>query len=358
MIYIIVNFFIVSFSSFISSYRLSRLTSLVLLTFLIVLIALLPALQYAVGADYGSYIEIFNSSVSIETYYRKGELSFYYLVKVLNYFNAHEQFLFVSTSILSSVMLVNVFRKLKFDGYRLGLLIFCFLVLTNMLHNQMNVIRTYLAVYAFLNAMLYRVERKWLLTIIFWLFAVMSHQSAWLVTPLIFIPLNVYEWLVKWPKFIYSSFSSLYVFGVPFYFLDFVVLRFAPFYSHYLEVDIGSTGILGVLTKVIYLPFHIFFIYLLCSKSIIPKKPVEFMLIGVWLIVANFYFLFLYWGHFFRAYHYFVFFSIIPIYYVAQYFKRKVVMFSLIAVYILAPYLAKVLLFPKGEYTYQSIIFE
>lgn len=357
MVFLIMHFISVIYAVFINMSRHDRIASFMLLTILVFVLAYLPSLQFGVGTDYFNYVRIFNSPEELELYYRKKEFFFYFLVKFLNYLGFPPQSLFVLTSLISALLLVNILRKLNCEGYRLGILVFCLVIVTNMLHNQMNIIRTYIAVYAIINVFLYKIEGRWIWSAAFSVLAVTSHQTAYLFIPFLFVPKSVYKYIVNHPVFFYLIGSFIYLIGLPFYLIDMLVSYVAPFYSHYLRGDLDSAGLVNLLTRAVYFPFHVIFIFLLLSNRVYLRSNIEIFIVAVWLLTANFYLLFMYWGHFFRIYHYFSFFSIVPVYYVLNYLRTHVVLFILFVSYALLPYIAKVVLFPVGEYKYESFLF-
>jgi len=335
----------------------NKVERLLIYVLLIMWLAFLPSLQFGVGTDYFSYISIVENPEELSKYSYKGEYFFYYLVYFLTSIGFPSQSLFFFTSLLMSVLIVNFFRKLG-GGKDLAVLIFTFLFITGMYHNQLNGIRTYISVYLFVNALLYRFEGRNKISVSLYLMGVLWHQTIIPFAIFLLIPASLYKSLSEKMLPLYIISTSLFILGVPFYFIEFIVSVFLPFYSHYLEMEMSGASLLNILSKMYYMPVHFIFIYIYLRNKVNILGKYESVLVFFWSISANFYFLFLYWDNFFRGYHYFAIFSIVPFYYLIKYFfgKRRKAEVLILALYALTPYVFKVIVVPVGEYSYMSII--
>lgn len=354
MPFLVVNFICLFVFALADHVKNDRNALVVVLVFAAAWLAILPALQYGVGADYFSYRKIYEGEKSLEVFWGNREFFFYYLVKLLRFFGLPAQSLFVSVSFLSSLLLVNSFRILWEKGFNLASLFFLVFVATGMLHNQLNGIRNYIAVYLFLNAVLYKADGKDFKSYFLYGFSVLWHQSAVFLMPLILVPRSFYMSLYKYlaPVLVAVVFISLS--GVLLFFLEYMVEEFFSFYSHYLERQ-NKVPIVNYLTKLYYVPIYLVFLYLLW-KGRVTLNEFERVLVVFWVLALGVALSLIYSGLFFRAYHYLVFFTVIPMYFVMRRCERDIHLFLLLVSYLLLPYLLKVTVFATGEYKYVSIL--
>lgn len=357
MIYVFYNTINILYVWLLSRIQRDKFAFFFLSIFLIIGIALLPGLQFEVGSDYNSYVDIYNISSAQELYKKKNEFAFYYLVKCLNSLGLNYQSLFLTVSFICSALIVNSLRLIRKNKFDIFVFFICFVLMTNMLHNQMNLLRTYVAVYFFINSFLYKINRKYLIAILCGLMGTLWHQSFFPMMIFLLIPEKIYLLAYSNRVKVYFFSSVFFILGIPFFALDFLVSHFAPFYSHYLKNDLMSSSFINVATKLYFIPAHLIFLHQLSLKKFVINDNCQKIFVAFWVMTANFYLLFFYWGHFFRVYHYFVFFSIVPVYYLMVWTKRSPALFGILVLYLSFPYFLKVLFFPTGEYLYRDVIF-
>ncbi|WP_199456990.1 MULTISPECIES: EpsG family protein [unclassified Marinobacter] len=355
MIYLIFNFWSAALLVLVDNWRMSRAGEWLFWIIVFCVITILPSLQYGVGYDYFNYLEIFNDDDVLSVYFRKEEYGFYYLVLVLRELGFAPQSLFFAASALSSAAIVFCLRVLSGHGYKVAIVFICFFLITGMMHNQMNGVRNYLAAYFFVCAMLSKFSNKFGLTILFSLFGLLFHQTFYAVAVFLLVPNFVYEFLSKRVLLFYFLFFAFWLSGAAMFLLEYMLGGYLSFYAHYAQYLSAGSSFFNVLTKLYYVPVHLWFLWYV-RKSIPEFARFELRLVGVWLLGSSLYLSLLHTELFYRAYHYFVFFSLIPSYYFLVYKYSKFVKF-LFFLYIVIPYLAKVVAFPVGEYAYSSIIF-
>src|SRR5690606_24268939 len=116
------------------------------------LIAMLPAfvlyflvagLQYDVGTDYFSYINIFEDSSRHQFYINRGEYLFAYLNIFLNWLELPAQSVFLAISFIQAVLVFIYFKSIKKKGFILALFFIAFICVTNIYNNQLNALRQY-----------------------------------------------------------------------------------------------------------------------------------------------------------------------------------------------------------------------
>lgn len=299
-----------------------------------------------------------NEGLALENIRYKGEYFFYYLIVILKHASLHHQFLFVFVSLFQMLLFFNLLRLLERNGYNIFIIVFVYFVVSNMYHNQMNVLRAFLAVYAFLNSYLYFAEGKKIKGAFGLIVAILCHQSAILVFPFALFQKRITELVSFSPFFIYVAFSLIYILNVPSYVLEAIILKVAPFYAHYLSGNYGMEGggIQVLLTKVYYLPIHFVFFYLLYKQRISLNYFSRALLAGFVIFYPLFWYLF-HMTFVVRFMYFGYFFSIVPCYFVLEYFlKRKCFLEGfVIMAFLFFPYAYKVVFSPAGEYSFQLI---
>ena len=318
----------------------------------------LPAMQYGVGTDYFNYIEIFNNSQSLDYYLIKHEYSFYYLVTLLKYFNTEPQSLFYSIGLIQTALFINFIRITFPDkSYTSIAVIFIFFFLvTNIFNNQLNVLRAYVAVLFFINSMIYKINNKYSLSLLFFLLGITWHKSIIFTIPLYFIGGHISLWIVR--NSILVFFTGLLIFGsgILYQFTDTIVSNFAPMYKHYLDPEKEKNiTFLQIATKLYYYPFYILFLYHLRKYNQDNLNKIDINLIALWLITINTALFIFHFGRFSRIFYYFAPFMFIPFYYL-YIMKRKFI--TLLAImYVFFGYFLKTVIFPSAEYKYESYLF-
>ena len=321
---------------------------------------LVAGLQYQVGTDYNNYIKIYNTEHLQEKYFDSGEYIFYYAVKSLNALNLHHQFLFLIFSLFQSLpiflYLFLLHDKLKIKPWLLFLLFFC---ITGIYNNQLSGIRQYAALTLLPLLTYYVFYNRYLISLLLLSVSISFHQSA-----LIFM--IIYPLVYLYKKF---NFNPLYIFflSIPFYIyipdiIIFLVKLLHIKYISYQNSDFFKPQpLINILTKLYYLPLLLYFFYLYKKDKaykINKKNYIGFCI----LIMSSLYFSFLMSykiGLFYRISSYFWFFTIIPIYYLSVHklSKNKTPDFIIIILYILLPYILKTTFLAKGEYIYNSVLF-
>ena len=323
---------------------------------LFLLLLAIPALQLGVGTDYEDYISLAAGESPTAVFFKKSELLYYYLINAITITGSPPHLFIVASSLLNTILLFNVFRKLKVHGYQVSVLIILFLIITGMYQNQMNAIRNYTAIYAFLNAVIYKSERKTAALLFFSAVGILAHQSYILGLILLSIPSSMLVRIPKSPWFWYlASLVGTLILSQPVT-LHFIINSIFPYYSHYLDTNnLSPADPINIATKAYLLPINILFIYTLHSTRS-RLSSLEKHLISYWLL-SSWFFLTLFTSGllFFRAWHYLAFFQIIPIYYVLTQRKTKQLA-PFIFLLIITPFLLKVLAFPQGEYHYKTIM--
>lgn len=318
----------------------------------------MPSFQYGVGTDYFNYIRIFENSTDLNYYYRKYEYAFYYLVVFLNYFGLSSQSLFVVVGFIQVFLFLNFIRVAypKYPYVHIALIFTFFFFVTNVFHNQLNVLRAYVSVLFFLNSYIYFLKERKLLSLSMFLVGFIWHKSIIFTIPLFFITGKLGYITVKHIRFVF--FTTLVVFGsgVLYKFIDVIVGSIAPMYKHYLSAEREkSVSLIQLATRIYNYPFYFLFIYYLSKSDLRRLRHIDLGLIAAWVITINSSLFVIYFGRFSRVFYFFAPFMYVPFYYLYVLNKKKLVYLAVI--YTLFGYCLKVLVFPTAEYEYSSILF-
>ncbi|MBD2820339.1 EpsG family protein [Xenorhabdus sp. 42] len=359
MIYLITNFLCLIYF-YLYDYFFKKISLRILLSIgIIFFLASLPAFQYGVGTDYFSYENIFNTPSTLEHYYNNNEYAFYYLVKLTYTIGFGSKSFFIITSLIQSFLILIIFNILKKRGMYLPIIFFSFFTITNLMHTQMNLIRTSFSIYLFVIAILLRFNKKNLNSLICIILAILFHKSTIAVAVFLLLPNRFYLYCYRNILFIYL-FSLIIFFINPFNEITYYTIQnFLPFYSPYLNsgvISAGSISIINTLTKLYYVPIHIVFIYLI-SQNKLKLNEYEKIISGFWVLISNGYILTLSYDFFSRMNYFFVFFYLFPVLFTLNFFmKKKSFLFYLISLYVLFAYVIKVCLFPIAEFSYHTYI--
>lgn len=150
----------------------------------IVIASLILGMRYDVGVDYLNYLEYFNASYQygfIEL--ERLEIGFLYLIKVLNYINAHFSFLFIFSALITLVFLYKGIKPLnKFLPY----LIFYYFTCGLIFHSN-NIIRHMIAFSILIYALEFIKEKQFVRYVIAIALAAAFHKSILIFLPFYFI---------------------------------------------------------------------------------------------------------------------------------------------------------------------------
>lgn len=315
------------------------------------------AFQYGVGTDYFSYVEIYQSEEKQNYYYNKGELLFFGLNQYLNWMDLPAQSIFIAISFIQSLLIFVYFKKIKTNGIILWLFFVIFFTVTNIYNNQLNLLRQFVVV-ALLPILTFIVfERRWLKFLIVVFIGYLFHASALFL--LFMIPIYFLQSRIKASNivlyFILSAGGYYYLGGMA----GGIVKNYLQAYQHYVssELAVGFSLMLFI-TKLYYLPVFLYFFLTYKKQETMPWQYLHFMVV-IFSMTYWFFLLSLSFGIAERLYYYLTFFYIFPIYYLLH---RSIknnngFEFTLLFTYIVLPYFAKVTFLARGEYLYNSVLF-
>lgn len=311
--------------------------------------------QYDVGTDYHSYMHIFYG-YGLERTQESGEVGFVHFVKLCNSIGLRGQDLFFIISVFWVFSLLYFSKRIVSSKY-VFIFIFVFITFSTTFNNQMNGIRQYVATYFFTFCVLFLLDRKYILSILFFLLARSWHASALILIPVLILFLAFKNTNNK------KVFYILVVLSIVFNQLFkeewlFPILLSIGFYDQYVGKDyVQEIEFINKLTKIINVPIVLLSIYKLDKYRMrcFDKKIYSIgicsyciYLASLSLTITN------------RFGMYFTILMCIPIaYYLIYLYRSKnlnsLILFWLILFYFLAQYIVKVIIFPLGEYSYDSI---
>ncbi len=340
--------------------NLTKFTFFTVLFFSLLYVYSLQALQFNVGTDYFTYKSYYTNETSLELYFRKGEFLFYYLYLSLINFSFGEQSIFYVSAIILMLFLWLFCIYAKCQKVRIWLVIYIFLFVTGIYHNQMNGLRNQLAIALFPIIFVFLSDRKWFFAVSSLFLALFFHASS-VIGAFLFVLRYLYTKINFQHNVLKVFVASLLIYMFLPNFINVIVGAIFPRYVHYINSSYAEpVSLFNILTKLYYAP-------LLLISLIKYRKETNIKYVSNFFSFGMFVFCCTYWvfitmykyGFMFRAYQMFVFFYIFPIYYLLENAmkNKKIVFTSVIFTYLSLPYFFKTLIIPKGEYLFQSYIF-
>jgi hypothetical protein len=323
---------------------------------LIILLGLAPALQYNIGTDYFSYINILKSGYSIDQFYKRNEYFSYIIIYLIHNFEFHPQLFFIIFSFLTSFFIIKIFSYIKSHNLNIAIIVFIFIFATGIFHNQFNLVRNYLAIMILIYAFYMKFNKKNVLSLFLVIAASFFHATIIYFAPLLLIPNNkiiiasnnILNGLI-FQLFIIISILLLKDSFILSILLDLMEHFFL--YFHYLN-NYSEFDIFYLFTKLYFVPLYIIF-YFNFKKIPINNNFLRYN-IGIWSytwllpIIGSFHELGL------RIASFTAFFCIFPIYFLLKYCSFNVKFFT--SFYIIIFYLYKIFIFAKFEYSFESLL--
>lgn len=306
--------------------------------------------QLNVGTDYSNYLEYFSGKWDVEFFAVRNEYIFSGIIKIFQSIGVYGQFYFYLFAAISVFLYIQIARRVTSSHY--ALFFFLFITISTLFHSQMNGLRQCTAVYFVTLSFIEFIFKRRFVSFCLALIALGFHASVIALFPfylfigkLSFSP-SVAKLLVLVTSVLsFCSFDDIII----------SVASLFPQYEHYVESGYfqKEISILNKLTKIVYLPIYY------CSISTLKMNKLngmEFKLFHLGLLAYFLKNLSLVSILSTRFSYYFLILSIFPIfYYLRALEEKKSKFYVLMCIYILLLYLLKVLLFPSGEYKYNSI---
>lgn len=235
--------------------------------------------------------------------------------------------------------------------------LFVFIVYSGAIHNQMNIIRQYCAIYLFTIGLCLLINKKYKSSILFFILMCFTHSSSIILVPIIFI-INLFIIKSQSIKFLYAMVILAFIFSFMLK-IEYIAHIFPFFdqYVGYLKGDrIEDVSVINRLTKYINIPLFVCSIYLYNKMRLNDYQKKMFKL-GIFafsfkLSLISFFIV----G---RIGLYFDILACVPLCFLLINFiqRKQKIKFYLTISYLLVPYMLKVTLFATQEYLYNSYFF-
>lgn len=321
----------------------------------IILWVLLIGGQYDVGTDYFNYLEIFRSGDVSYVKENRGELLFSGIVSSLWSLGIRGQGIYLVLALIWSIILFGIMYKCVGSRY-LYLFLFVFIVFPGMFNNQMNGIRQYFAIYILTLGICFLRDERYFLTILFFLFSIYLHRSAFFIVPIILI-LYFFVSQCHNPLFLYVSIFTGII--LSFLITPNIIAKFVPsgdVYFSYLDSDlVVSFSLSTKLPKYIYLPLMFDAINIFSHEKFLDERNMRFFTIGIIGYAIKLASLSV--GMIHRLGLYFDILECVPLVYLLIWYNRNNrVGYYAVIMYMLIPYAIKTLISTTGEYSYDSFL--
>ncbi|MFN1514398.1 EpsG family protein [Vibrio owensii] len=323
----------------------------------ILVLCFTPAFQFKIGTDYTTYYNISNDIEYIKYLAQKREYVFYLIYHFIYIYDLDGQAFFIITALLQSALLVNILRLTRNEGYSTLWLFVGFFLITNIYHNQMNHIRTYVAVLFFTNALLYRYKNNYFLFSIYLFFSIFSHATTIFVLPLLMFKQKHFRYICRHAVLFY--FLSIFVYSIDVYrpVLEFLVKNVVPFYSGYLDSLFNErASFFDLATKFYYLPLSLYVLSHI-RRFNSTFSTLDNVIYGLFLITCNSFIMMSHSSVFLRLWSFLVIFYALVL---ARVFSSKSLGYIkgfFIFLYLLLPYFLKVTFLASNEYLYDLYFF-
>jgi transmembrane protein EpsG len=354
MTYLVFILFVIIYSKYVSFFKVRNWNSIKYLPIYLLFIIIL-GLQFKVGTDYNSYLELASTNGDFGWIENKFEFSFVFLNKIvislgwpqlIFFFAAVIQIFFLS-KIVNDLEIIYELKSVWF--------FFFFFTLSLIFFNSFNGIRQYIAIYISFYSFIKLIQGKNIFFILGILFASSFHSSAlfllmfFLLRPLLFVKFNFYFILLT---ILFSGYFGLF-------YLQNLITEYIGLtqYGEYLKSDyfyleIDPINILTKLPKVLVVLICAFFLETKYNDISDKYKP----LLNLSYLSLIFLMFSLFSPMLWRFYQYFDIFLIFPPLILFSYNRQRDLSYILSA-FLFFILLLKILIFNDYEYSYNSILF-
>lgn len=307
--------------------------------------------QYAVGTDYYSYLDIFNNINGFaEHYCSKGEFGFVGIIQVCKFFGFKGQSLFYVFYGIGFLFFYLLLKRIKGNIF---IFILLYITVTSLFNNQLNILRQSVAIYIGTYASLLIIEHKKLKGFLYILFAMSIHISSAIF---LLVYLHGFVALIK-PLWLFVFIVICLIVGTLLTpsMMNIYIPYLPDSYAWHIISGLSTHTLLQRITKYIFIP-----IYLLAISSYRRYKmtPLNKTLFHFGALSFSLRLLLINIGVVSRLFDSFLLFSIFPLHtYMGYLFANKKYTFLFISISsaLLLFYFLKTIVFPVGEYLYQSI---
>lgn len=350
MVYLFLITFIVSYSYIIRERENKNSFYLYLIT-IITLLIITIGLQENVGTDYKGYLGLADGSESMEWMKRKGEILFVLLVSFVKKTN-NPQLIFIIAATIQVLFLILIFFEIKKLNFKMHHFWFLYFTLSLTFFNQFNGIRQYIAVYMVVYAILKLLNDKYLSFICLIIIANLFHSSAIYFLIFIFIK-RLLNKKYKIETIFLLIFGLLILSSINTEKYIEILLSYTSYKSYIGSSYLSRMSIQGIITKIPKLIIVLFSSYLIYRDDLNNKEInlLNLGYLGCVVLILSFSSSIIW-----RFYQYLDLFIIFPvlILFNDEKYKTYKILISL-ALFIML--LIKIIVIPRGEYLYNSILF-
>lgn len=333
--------------------RKKNKVSFIIYTPIILLWILILGGQDGVGTDYYSYRLIYEEHYTLGRFYRVGEYLFYYFVIFFSELIKNGQFLFFFDAILKTILFFLILKKTISNNY-VYIFIYLYLCYSTIFYNQMNTIRSYIAVYFFTLGIIYLIKNQNKIFLLLLGIGNFIHKTCLYMFAIFFVNIKIKKNIDKRKLYIFLILGLILAF-LP---LKEVVKNYAikviPTYSYYFNSKYyeSEMKLINQISRIIWLPFYLNSIILI--KNNLEGKLIKYGILGYFIKLFT-----ISVPIFSRLAIYFSILEIYPIFYLTIYYlkARKILRLILLIFLTIVFITTKILIFPKGEYLYNSILF-
>lgn len=235
---------------------------------------LLLSLQYGVGTDYFSYLNIFSNRKANSLYYRKKEYLFFYIVDFIQNNKLPPQTGFFIVYAFLFWGLYIFFKQLRINSY---IYIYIYICCSTFLFNATNALRQYTAIPYICISVLYLLEKKYKKCFMSLVIPVFFHRSTLLCIPIVFF-LGLLIKIIK-KKRTYGLFLLISVVLSFVNYLNIIepLIKRSSF-ANYLTSEYikAQASTINVISKFIFFPIYVFVLY-----AKIPEKHQKYVYVGI-----------------------------------------------------------------------------
>lgn len=316
-----------------------------------IMLILILSLQYGVGTDYFTYLELADGSKGMGWIEAKSEFLFIWLVNLVKQIGI-SQVLFLLVAIIQVSFLALIAYEVRKMDCKLHHFFFLYFTLSLTFFNQFNGIRQYVAVYMIIYAIFNLIYNKKIKFIILVLLASLFHHSAILF--LLLIPIRkILNKRLPVEGVIIGLLVLLVISSLDLTKYVNKILSYTPYRGYIGSKYFRRTPIQGIITKIPKLLITMFSAYLIKDQSLNDK---EVSLLNLSYIANGVLILSFASTIIWRFYQYIDLFTIFPSLILFRSKSNKDMKLS-IALLLFVILFVKIIILPRGEYLYRSILF-
>lgn len=318
---------------------------------IVIVLILTLGLQDGVGTDYYSYYSLADGSKSMGWIAGRSEILFIWLVELVIRIGK-PQLLFVLAGSIQIVFLTLIAYEIKKIGYKTHEFFFLYFTLSLTFFNQFNGIRQYIAVYIVVYAFLKLIENNRLIFCLLIIAASLFHSSSIFFLPFVLVGKLLEKKMST--KLLISIIGVLIVLTI----VDVskyieLLLSYTPYKNYIGSSYLGRLSFQGIITKIPKIVIVLFSSYIVKKRDLV-KKEIQLLnlsYISIFILIMSFSST-LIW-RFYQYVDLMIIFPVLMLFSDEKYKMLKII----ISIILFAMLIIKIIVMPRGEYLYKSIVF-